>query len=142
GRGSLSEQLLAYTHDLQKKLQELRRKRERLRLLSQAKSHCQRTSFVRRTGDINVPINGSDGFTSVRVVYNVGSKIRVFVNAFKRQVELSSILQLFGECGVEVESALLSTFNDKVFYTFQCKISDVQPFDCNVIYGRIWRLLT
>ncbi|KAH9330076.1 hypothetical protein KI387_002184, partial [Taxus chinensis] len=115
GQGSLSEQLLAYTHDLQKKLQDLRRKRERLRIL------CHRSSFVIENGEINVATDGSDGSTAVRVVCNVGSGIQVFVNAFKRQVELSSFLRLFGECGVEVETALLSTFNDKVFYTFQCK---------------------
>ncbi|KAH9292742.1 hypothetical protein KI387_042072, partial [Taxus chinensis] len=103
GQGSLSEQLLAYTHDLQKKIKDLRRKRERLKILSQAKTHCQTSSFVRKNGEINVPIDGSNAFTALRVVCNVGSGIQVSVNAFKRQVDFSCILQLFGECGVEVD---------------------------------------
>ncbi|KAH9330137.1 hypothetical protein KI387_002245, partial [Taxus chinensis] len=120
GKRSLSDQLLAsacHIHDLKKNVQDLDKERESLR----TEQFCE----------INVPIDGSSAFPAVRLICNAGSGIQICVNGFKQQVELSRILQLLDECGVEVDSASLSTVADKVFSTIQCKISDVHLCDRN-----------
>ncbi|GLJ17170.1 hypothetical protein SUGI_0297300 [Cryptomeria japonica] len=140
---SLPDQLLAaafYINDLQKNVEDLEKKRERLRVLSQIERHPERISCFKENGEINVPIDESNAFPMVKL-RNVGLEIHVTVNTFKQTAALWSLLEVLEGGGLEVETALQSTGNNYVFYTLQCKISDVHRFDYNVIYERLWQLV-
>ena len=68
-----------------------------------------------------MPIDSSSAFPMVMIT-NVGSEMDVIVGTFKQTVSLWSLLEVLEGGGLEVESALQSSVNDKIFYTLQCKV--------------------
>jgi len=115
-------EVIKYIHHLQNTLIELEKKKDELSLSRTVKTFSNASSFYK---DLQVfearPSNVAETFPIVRVS-NFGPGIKVSANAFKNQIELSSLLMILEEAGVEVVSATVSAINDRVFYSVHSKV--------------------
>lgn len=141
---TLSEKMLEavkYISHLQDKVTEVGKKRDELKFMATVKPFSTSSCVYKnlQASQARPPIE-PENHQSIRVG-KFGPGIQVTVNTFKNQIELSILLMVLQEAGLEVFDATVSAINDRVFYSIQSKLSDFRQFDSAVLHGRIDHLM-
>ena len=103
-----------YIRHLQDKVKELIKKRDELILLATVKPFSNNSSNAKT-------LQVLETLPTIRVS-RFGSGIQVTANCFRNQIDVSSIVMVLEEAGVEVVSATVSAINDRVFYSIHSKV--------------------
>eukprot|EP00253_Pinus_taeda_P029112 PITA_29112 len=148
GKRSAADQVqesVNYIHHLQRKVEDLQREREKMKVDS-GKNPNLSVQGLRFSGNekfrIKAPAIGESdqGFPSINII-PMGSAVQVRTNTFDHQLLYSDLLMALEDGGLEVVSASSSTISDRVYHTIHAKVSDLNIFNVDTVYLKLWHLI-
>jgi len=148
GKRAVSDQVqetVNYVHHLQRKVEDLSIERDKLKAKS---DNNAKVSFqgVRLSSDDKfcikaLPIGGSNReFPTVKIKC-MGSAYQVWTNTFEHQIVYSDLLMTLEDGGLEVVCAASSAINNRVYRTIHTKVSDLNIFNIDTLYPKLWHLV-
>eukprot|EP00253_Pinus_taeda_P016118 PITA_16118 len=148
GKRSVAHQVqeyVNYIHHLQQKVEDLRKEREKMKddsgknpnLSFQALPFSGNEKFC-----IKAPVIGEpdQGFPSINIK-SMGSAVQVWTNTFAHQIVYSDLLMALEDGGLEVVCAASSTMSNRSYHTIHTKVSDLNIFNVDTLYLKLWRLI-
>eukprot|EP00253_Pinus_taeda_P023660 PITA_23660 len=143
GKRAVSAQVqeaVKYIQHLQRKVEDLSTERDKMKAKSddieEVRLSCK-DKFCSKAPSIG----GSDEeFPKVKIK-SIGSDYQVLTNTLEHQIVYSDLLMALDDGGLEVVCAASSAVNSRVYHTIYTKVSDLNIFNVDNLYQKLWHLI-
>eukprot|EP00253_Pinus_taeda_P017551 PITA_17551 len=148
GKRAASDQVqeaVKYVQHLQRKVEDLSTERDKMKAnsddIEENSLKNVRLSCKDKFCSNDASIGGSDEVFPTVKIKSIGSDYQVLTKTFEHQIVYSDLLMALDDGGLEVVCAASSTVNSRVYHTIYAKVSDLNIFNIDNLYQKLWHLI-